>query len=60
MVVLLAGNTIGYGAPMIYDRIVGAIGPFEVSEYLGIALVYIALAVTMPGVARKWPVQSTD
>ena len=45
---LLVGNTIAYGAPMTYDRIVGAIGPFELSEYLGIAVIYVALASTMP------------
>lgn len=45
---LLAGNTIAYGAPMAYDKIVGAIGPFEMLEYVGIAVVYAALAVTVP------------
>src|SRR5512135_2394994 len=42
---LLVGNTIAFGAPMTYDRIVGAIGPFEVLEYAGIAGIYGALAV---------------
>ncbi|HET6947524.1 MAG TPA: hypothetical protein VFJ45_06900 [bacterium] len=45
---LLVGNTIGFGAPMTYDRIVGAIGPFEALEYVGIAAIYAALAVTAP------------
>ncbi len=45
---LLIGNTIAYGAPMTYDRLVNAIGPFEMTEYLGIALVYLALAMTAP------------
>lgn len=45
---LLVGNTIGYGAPMVYDQIVGAVGPFELSEYLGIAVIYGSLAVTVP------------
>ena len=49
---LLVGNTIGYGAPMVYDQIVGAIGLFEMTEYLGIAVVYAALAVTMPSSLR--------
>ena len=31
---------------MTYDRLVHAIGLFEMSEYLGIAVVYLALAVT--------------
>jgi hypothetical protein len=43
---LLVGNTIGYGGPMTYDLIVHAVGPFELFEYVGIALVYAALAVT--------------
>jgi hypothetical protein len=43
---LLVGNTIGYGAAMVYDQIVGAIGPFELSEYLGLAAVFGSLAVT--------------
>ena len=45
---LLVGNTIGFGAPMAYDRIVGAIGPFEILEYVGIAAIYGALAATAP------------
>jgi len=45
---LLAGNTIAFGAAMTYDRIVNAIGPFEALEYVGIAGVYAALAVTAP------------
>jgi len=36
---------------MRYDWIVNAIGPFEMSEYLGLALVYGALAVTAPFLA---------
>jgi hypothetical protein len=45
---LLTGNTIAFGAAMRYDWIVGAIGPFELSEYLGLAAIYGALAVTAP------------
>jgi hypothetical protein len=45
---LLVGNTIAYVSAMTYDRIVGAIGLFEWSEYLGLALVYGSLAVTAP------------
>jgi hypothetical protein len=33
---------------MRYDWIVNAIGPFELTEYLGLALVFAALAVTLP------------
>lgn len=48
---LLIGNTIAYGMPMTYDRIVNAIGPFEMLEYVGIAGIYVALAVTAPFLA---------
>ena len=33
---------------MTYDWTVGAIGPFELTEYLGLALIWGALAVTAP------------
>jgi hypothetical protein len=45
---LLVGNTIAFVSAMTYDRIVGAIGPFEWSEYLGLAVIYGSLAVTAP------------
>jgi hypothetical protein len=51
---LFVGNTIAFGAAMTYDRIVNAIGPFELSEYLGLALIYAALVVTAPFVAAGW------
>lgn len=44
----LAGNTLAFASAITYDRTVHAIGPFELSEYLGIALVWGALAVTAP------------
>ena len=47
---LLAGNTIAYVSAMTYDWTVGAIGPFELTEYLGLALVYGALGVTAPSI----------
>jgi len=43
---LLAGNTIALVSAMRYDWIVNAIGPFELTEYLGLGLVYVALAAT--------------
>jgi hypothetical protein len=43
---LLVGNTIAFVSAMTYDWTVNAIGPFELSEYLGLVLVYLALAVT--------------
>jgi hypothetical protein len=45
---LLIGNTIALLSAMTYDRTVNAIGPFELSEYLGLALVWGALAITAP------------
>ncbi len=45
---LLVGNTVALVSAMTYDRIVNAIGPFELTEYLGLALVWGALALTAP------------
>jgi|GEM_PF-1127418 hypothetical protein len=45
---LLIGNTIAYSSAMLYDRAVGAIGPLELSEYLGLGAIYLALAITAP------------
>ena len=45
---LLVGNTLTYAAAMRYDWTVKAIGPFELTEYLGLAAIYFALAVTVP------------
>ena len=45
---LLVGNTIAFAAAMTYDWTVNAIGPFEMSEYLGIVVIYGALAITAP------------
>ena len=50
---LLAGNTIALVSAMTYDRTVNAIGLFELSEYLGLALVYGALAITAPFLRGK-------
>ena len=55
---LLVGNTITLVSAMTYDRIVNAIGPFELSEYLGLAIVYGALAVTAPVLPAQRPVRS--
>ena len=41
---------------MTYDWTVNAIGPFELTEYLGLALVWGALAVTAPFRAAGRPV----
>ncbi len=45
---LLLGNTITLVSAILYDKKVNAIGPFELTEYLGLALVWIACAVTAP------------
>jgi hypothetical protein len=45
---LLAGNTIALVSAMTYDWAANAIGPFELSEYLGLVSVYLALAATAP------------
>ena len=59
---LLVGNTITYVGAMTYDQIVRAVGPFELTEYLGLALVYGFLAITAPlQVSRRgriWPSQA--
>lgn len=44
--VLLLGNTLAYGIPMVYDQVVGYIGVFEILEYVALAAVYVALAAT--------------
>jgi len=45
---LLVANTIALVSAMRMDWIVNAIGTFELTEYLGLAMVYGALAVTAP------------
>jgi hypothetical protein len=56
---LLLGNTVALGSAMRYDWIVKAIGPFELTEYLGLALVLGALAVTAPFLEVDRPVGAT-
>jgi hypothetical protein len=55
---LLVGNTIALVSAMTYDRMVSAIGPFELSEYLGLGMVYVALAMTAPLLSARRPVQA--
>jgi hypothetical protein len=45
---LLVGNTITFAGAMAYDQIVRAVGPFELTEYLGLAAIYGCLAITAP------------
>jgi len=48
---LLLGNTIALVAAMRMDWLSRAIGPFEMTEYVGLVLVWGALAVTAPRLA---------
>lgn len=57
---LLVGNTLAFVAAMTFDRIVRAIGPFEMTEYLGLAAIYLALAVTASFRAAGRTGRSTD
>lgn len=50
---LLLGNTVALAAAMRMDWLSRAIGPFELTEYLGLALVWGALAMTAPFPARE-------
>ena len=45
---LLVSNTIAFGSAITFDRVVNAIGIFEMSEYLGIVMIYVALFITAP------------
>jgi hypothetical protein len=54
---LLVGNTIALVSAMRYDWSVNAIGPFELTEYIGLAAVWAALAVTAPFLAAERPVE---
>ena len=56
---LLAGNTITLVSAITYDRTVHAIGPFELTEYLGLLLVWGALAVTAPFLAQNRALRTT-
>jgi hypothetical protein len=56
---LLIGNTTAYVSAMIYDRTVNAIGPFEIMEYVGLAIILIALAITAPFLSSGRPIGST-
>jgi hypothetical protein len=50
---LLLGNTITLVSAIVYDRRVNAIGPFEVTEYVGLLMVWGACAVTAPFLATS-------
>ena len=50
---LLAGNTVALIAAMRMDWLSRAIGPFELTEYVGLVLVWGALVVTAPCLAEE-------
>lgn len=50
---LLVCYTIAFVSAMTYDRVVNAIGPFEMSEYLGLAVLWGALGLTAPFLGRR-------
>jgi len=52
---LLVANSAALISAMTYDKTVNAIGPFEITEYLGLALVWGALLVTAPFGVRSRP-----
>jgi hypothetical protein len=53
---LLIGNTVALVSAITYDKTVNAIGPFELTEYLGLGMVWAALAITSPFRADVQPV----
>lgn len=44
---LLVGNTLAIGFPIVYDRVVGYVGVFELLEYVALGAVYLALGSTI-------------
>jgi hypothetical protein len=56
---LLVGNTVALLSAITYDKTVNAIGPFELTEYLGLLMVWGALAITAPFRAAARPVPAT-
>jgi hypothetical protein len=56
---LLVGNTVALVSAITYDRMVNAIGPFEVTEYIGLVVVWGALAITAPVGAAARPEAAT-
>ena len=57
---LLIGNTIALLSAMTYDKTVHAIGPFELTEYLGLLLVWGAFAISAPFRNAARPVLATS
>jgi hypothetical protein len=55
---LLITNTLAWGAAMRFDWVMQAIGPFELTEYLGLAVIYGALALTVQRRPARMPMPS--
>jgi hypothetical protein len=55
---LLLGNTLALVSAMTMDWVVNAIGPFELTEYLGLVLIWGALAVTAPFGVMAGPIRA--
>jgi len=57
---LLVANTVALLSAMTYDKLVNAIGPFEVTEYLGLLLVWAAFAITAPRRSATAPLPALE
>ena len=49
---LLVGNTVALISAITMDKLGNAIGPLEVTEYIGLALLWLAFALTAPFSSR--------
>jgi hypothetical protein len=56
---LLVGNTIALVSAIRYDWIVNAIGPFELTEYFGLAVTFAAAALSAPFLGAGQPARQT-
>jgi hypothetical protein len=56
---LLVSNTVALVSAITYDKMVNAIGPFELTEYLGLLLAWAAFAITLPWRTALRPVPAT-
>ena len=57
---LLVGNSVALIAAMRMDWLSRAIGPFELTEYVGLGMVWAALAIAAPFRAAARPVRATN
>ena len=56
---LLAGNTVALVSAMTMDKLSNAIGPFELTEYLGLVMVWAAFAISAPFGRSARPLPAT-